>query len=386
MKRYLLVLSGLELGGSERQAINFAKYLKATGRTVTVLGLTPPGLVNEICSEEDIECVSMPAGDSLTCRLVSYVSRMRKIFFNEEIWIAGEALMRCLARYIKKKHFDVCISYCTYANTILGCAQKYYSKPSYVWYQRDAGIFDETEGYQKKAIHNMDYVLANGYSGQDWIRKAYGVEASVIYNGVMLKEPEMSRIKWREKLKANESSIVCTMVANLSGAKDHLSLLKIWAELQKKSIDKKFILVFAGRFDDQYESLRRFAETNNVADQVCFLGQVMDIRGLLTATDICVFGAISEGSPNGIIEPALAGLPVVATDLPEIREVVAKENYEYLFTKGDISYAMLKLIELAADEKLRIHVGLKNQEKASQMFSPEQNFRKIVELVENRVL
>ena len=73
--------------------------------------------------------------------------------------------MIALGKYIKKEGFDVCISYCTYASTILGCTKKYYSKPIYVWYQRDAGIFDKIDGYQNEPIRKMDYVLANTRSG-----------------------------------------------------------------------------------------------------------------------------------------------------------------------------------------------------------------------------
>lgn len=382
MKRYLLVLSGLELGGSERQAINLAKYLKSTGRYVTILGLTAPGMVNEICRKENIECVSMPSGDRLTCHFLSIVSSLNKIFFNKQMWIAGEALMRRLARFIKKGNYDVCISYCTYANTILGCAQRYYSQPVYVWYQRDAGIFDETEGYQKKSIQCMNYVLANGRSGQEWIRRAYGVDAKIIYNGVVLCSPEISRAGWREKLKADESTVVCTMIANLSGAKDHLSVLKIWTELQRIDITHKLILVLAGRFDDQYESLQKFVDGHNLSEQVLFLGEVRDISGLLTATDICIFGAKSEGSPNGIIEASFAGLPVVATDLPEIREVLAEINYKFLFQRDDISCALEGLLKLAENIELREQIGLMNREKAEAMFSYEKNFNKIIDLVE----
>ena len=228
----------------------------------------------------------------------------------------------------------------------------------------------------------MNYVLANGRSGQEWIRRAYGVDAEIIYNGVVLCSPEISRVGWREKLKADESTVVCTMIANLSGAKDHLSVLKIWTELQRIDITHKLILVLAGRFDDQYESLQKFVDGHNLSEQVLFLGEVRDISGLLTATDICIFGAKSEGSPNGIIEASFAGLPVVATDLPEIREVLAEINYKFLFQRDNISCALEGLLELAENIELREQIGLMNREKAEAMFSYEKNFNKIIDLVE----
>lgn len=382
LKKYLLILSGMELGGAEKQAISFAKYLKNSGRYVTILGLTDEGRVSQICAQERIECMTMSAGNRLTCRLLSWKRCIIRLFTQREFWVAGEALMRRLAQYIRVNEYDVCISYCTYANTILGCTSKGHGSPIYVWYQRDAGIFDETDGYQKRAIFNMDYVLANGKSGQQWIKKAYGVEATVIYNGVSLKQPEKSRDEWRKAMHVEANSVVCTMIANLSSAKDHLSLIRLWREVLNREKDKKIFLILAGRFDNQYEVLKGYVERYYLEKRVIFLGQISDIEGLLYATDICVFGAKSEGNPNGVIEPALAGLPVVATDLPEIREIVAKENERYLFRKGDLEYAVNRLYELAENEELRKKLGEANRKKAQIMFSVEKNFQKIINLVE----
>ena len=382
MKKYLLVLSGLELGGAERQAINFAKYLKETGRSVTILGLTAPGRVNSICEQEKIPCVSMPAGNKKTCFLLSQYNRLRKLAKKKKIWDVGEALMIALGKYIKKEGFDVCISYCTYANTILGCTKKYYSKSIYVWYQRDAGIFDETEGYQKIAINQMDYILANGKTGQKWIQKAYGKNAILIANGIMPGTPISSRGEWRKKMAVDDATIVCTMVANLSGAKDHLSILRIWTALREKKKNSNMMLVFAGRFDDQYENLLQTVNKYKLTGQVLFLGEVSDINGLINATDICVFGAKSEGSPNGIIEACFAGLPVVATDLPEIREVLADDNYSYLFGMNEVEIATENLLKLAENKAVREQVGLANKRNVEKKFAYRENFSKIVSLVE----
>lgn len=376
------MLSGLELGGAEKQAINFAKYLKHIGHSVSILGLTTPGRVNTICGLEGIECISMPIGDKVICYFFSQYNRIRTIRKKKEIWVSGESLMLKLAQYMKKKKIDVCISYCTYANTILGCAKKYYSKPVYIWYQRDAGIFDETEGYQKLAIEQMDYVLANGESGQRWIEKAYGKKAILIENGIMPEIPLKSRHEWRKKLAVNDATIVCTMVANLSSAKDHLSILKVWKALCEKKKDINMFLVFAGRFDDQYENLLQFVNENKLTEKVMFLGEVNDIAGLMTATDICMFGAKSEGSPNGIIEAGFAELPVVATDLPEIREVLAEDNYKYLFGRHEIDYAVESLLQLAENKEIRERIGLANKRKIEGKFSYEKNFKKIIALVE----
>lgn len=382
MKKYLLVLSSLELGGAEKQAINFAKYLKEQGRQVTILGLADFGVVCKICEQENIQCERLPEGNKVLSKLLNGMNILTSRIFGINIWGRGISLMLSLSKYIESNRFDICISYCAYANTILGCSKILYKKCKYVWFQRDAGIQNVSEKYQSSAIKQMNYILANAKSGYEWIKCTYGLDATLICNGVTLAEPQKSSAKWKETLQVDDADIVCTMVANLSSAKDHMSLLKAWKLLHEQNRDGHLILVFAGRFDEQYKTLLSYAIKNEILSHVRFLGQVEDITGLLQVTAICVFGAISEGSPNGVIEPALIGLPVVATNLPEIQEIVAEENYKYLFEKDDITTVADNVFELAGNFKLRKYLGEKNKEKALSMFSTEDNFAKIISIVE----
>lgn len=383
MKKYLLILSTLELGGAERQAINFAKYLKLHKREVVILGLAHPGKVCEICENEGIPWIFLDSENKRMYRGLELVNIVTLSVVKKRIWAYGISLMYILAKYIKRNRFDVCISYCTYANTILGCSRKFYKKYIFVWFQRDSGVFDDIRGYQRKSIQQADFILANGNSGKEWLRKAYGVNARVIYNGVSLPLPKCTVDEWKNALKIKESDVVCSMLANLSGAKDHMSLLKAWKLLREQNRDEHLILVFAGRFDDQYRNLIAYVNENDMLEKIRFLGQIDDITGLLQVTSICVFGAISEGCPNGIIEPAMAGLPIVATNLPEVQEIVAKENYKYLFDKDDIITIADNVFELSRDAELRKRLGQKNKKKAEKIFSIEGNFEKIISVVEN---
>ena len=385
MKKYLLVLSGMGLGGAERQAVNFAKFLKKNGRCVTVLGLGDFGKVCEICDKESIPWVTLPNANRVMFNALRCINLFTSRICKKEIWTYGICLMYELAKFIKNRKFDVCISYCTFANVILGYSKKFYNGGIYVWFQRDAGIFDTIYGYQEKAIKQMDLVFANAKSGQDWILNHYGLKAQLIYNGVELMTARKKIDAWRKELDVSASDIVCTMVANLSCAKDHMFLLKTWKRIYEKNSDKNLILVFAGRFDDQYNALFEFAAKNEMLGYVRFLGQVDDITGLLQATSICVFGAKSEGSPNGIIEPAMLGLPIIATDLPEIREIVSEDNYKYLFSRGDIEMAANMVVELSKNRRLQRDLGHMNKEKTMKKFSMEDNFSKLISIVEGEM-
>lgn len=380
---YLLVLTSLELGGAERQALNFARYLIKNGRKVIITGISNPGKVCEICKEENITCVPILEGDAVIAGFLRSVNRVSSLVLKRTFWVEGISLSYTIAKFIKNEKIDISISYCSPANTILGCAKKFYMGCKYVWYQRDAGLCDEPVKYREQALHLDDFVFANGDSGRDWLKKNHNIEATVIHNGVVKLPPQKSLGEWRDELQIDDSKYVCTMIANLSSAKDHLILLRAWKYMRDHDMGKDVILVFAGRFDEQYEYLLHYVKENNLSGNVRFLGQVDDISGLLSITTIGVFGAISEGSPNGVIEPELHALPIVATNLPEIREVVAEENYEFLFEPESIESIVGSIMRLITDADLRHYIGKKNQEKAVKLFSAENNFKKIVDTVEN---
>ena len=119
-------------------------------------------------------------------------------------------------------------------------------------------------------------------------------------------------------------------------------LLNVWNELAHRGIEYK--LVLAGRHDDTYHELKNYVHENSLVDSVLFLGAIDDVFGLLNATDVFVFSTKSEGSPNAVIEACMSGLPVIANNLEEIREVVSPENYDYLFDKGDIEQVVSSLM------------------------------------------
>lgn len=380
--KYLLILSWLGLGGSERQAINLAQYISSHGGDVTILGLCEPGLVNDICRESGIKCDSMPPRNTPYSIVYKLLNKLGiRPLTNEEVALRGQ--IHELAAYIRRGAFDVCISYCTTANTVLGQVKLILPEVICIWRQGDAGIYDRTEGLQVPAAAAMDDIISNGVTPHDWVMKAYGRDSHIIYNGVSVRPPHKAAYEWRNDLSLNSSDIVCTMIANLTSAKNHMFLLKVWNELIKT--DDRCKLVCAGLHAGEYDTLKKYVDDNGLRDYVRMPGHISDIYGLVQATDICVFAAKSEGSPNGVIECCISGLPVIANDLPEIREIVSGENLPYLFESGDVEQAVESIRTLASDQNLRNRIGGCNHDKAVVMFDPDTNYNLILDLCETLI-
>jgi len=81
------------------------------------------------------------------------------------------------------------------------------------------------------------------------------------------------------------------------------------------------VLMIAGEGPER-DRIRCLVNTLNLADRVRLLGTRADVPELLDAADIFVLPSEVEGLPNALIEAALAGIPIVASDIPGVRDVV----------------------------------------------------------------
>ena len=88
-----------------------------------------------------------------------------------------------------------------------------------------------------------------------------------------------------------------------------------------------------------------------------WLGHIQDVRGLLSAADLFIMPSRWEGFGLAAAEAMAAGLPVIATRVPGLAEVVIEGQTGLLIEKDD-SFALTAAIEtLLADASLRRRLG-----------------------------
>jgi glycosyltransferase involved in cell wall biosynthesis len=92
-------------------------------------------------------------------------------------------------------------------------------------------------------------------------------------------------------------------------------------------------LLIAGRDGNESTVLRDIAERLNLQDQVRFLGVRGDVADLLCAADAFVFPSRWEGQGGAILEAMALETPIVASDLPAVRESVGDEAAAWLVPK-----------------------------------------------------
>jgi len=96
-------------------------------------------------------------------------------------------------------------------------------------------------------------------------------------------------------------------------------------------------------------------------DQLEFLGELSDVRPLYQKSDFLMLTSDWEGTPNVLLEAMACGLPVVATRVGGVPEIIGVDR-GFVVDPGDevgLTAAMIKMVE---DINLRTALGSKGQE------------------------
>jgi glycosyltransferase involved in cell wall biosynthesis len=139
-----------------------------------------------------------------------------------------------------------------------------------------------------------------------------------------------------------------TTVANLRNGKGHDVLLRAFARVRAQVPDATLQLVGDGVLRPKLEAL---AAALGLAPAVTFLGHRHDVPEILATSDIFAFPSFMEASPNGVIEAMAARLPVVATHVGGIPEIVEHGRNGLLVPAGDdeaLAAALIETIERPA--------------------------------------
>jgi len=110
-------------------------------------------------------------------------------------------------------------------------------------------------------------------------------------------------------------------------------LLHAFAQVRRCRPDAR--LVIAGRHGTETPSLGALAERLGLAPFVLTLGFRDDVPELLCAADVFLAPSRWEGSPGGVLEAMALDAPIVATDIPPVREVLGEEAGALLVAVDD---------------------------------------------------
>jgi len=158
----------------------------------------------------------------------------------------------------------------------------------------------------------------------------------------------------RAELGLPAAAPVLVCVGRLAPQKDHPTLLAALARLPAEVV---LLIVGGDPFGDGEARLRRAAAELRLGERARFLGIRHDVPDLLAASDLFVLPSLWEGLGLVFLEAMAVGLPVVATTVSAIPEVVEDGATGWLVPPGDPERLAATIAQALADPRERERRG-----------------------------
>ncbi len=183
----------------------------------------------------------------------------------------------------------------------------------------------------------------------------------VIPNGVRTPEPV------RPPAKDPGDPFVVGTVGRLRPQKDIGTLLRAAALLQDQ-VPLTLWIIGDGELFPELEALTVSLE---LLGQVRFLGTRQDLYALYPQMDLYAHPALFEGMPNAVMEAMAHGLPVVATDIDGVRELIQDGRTGWLVPPGDPAALADRILAALKDHEMASAAGRAAAEEMQRNFSVE---------------
>jgi glycosyltransferase involved in cell wall biosynthesis len=362
-RRILFVTESFGVGGTETHLLELLPSLKAKGFDIAVFCLTELGAGADPLQRAGIRVTSAPRIGSTGKRSVLAPLRL----------IGGAAALLGLIRRWKPSvvHFFLPGPYLVGAPVAIaaGVPIKIMSRRSLADYQ---GKWPGAARIERLLHRHVDLVLGNSRAVvRELVTKEGCPENRVrlIYNGVRLRNENVTREEARAALGLEQQCFVATVVANLLPYKGHLDVIAALAGVSGH-LPQGWTLLCAGRDDGSGPEIARAIHRTGLGQRIRLLGERSDIPLLLKASDIGVLAPTrNEGFSNAVLECMASGLSMVVTDVGGNAEAVIDGETGLVVPPHNPAALGAAIVRLARDPDLRRSMGERAKKRAANEFS-----------------
>lgn len=224
-----------------------------------------------------------------------------------------------------------------------------------LWRMADAGI----------AISQAvaDFVVEVENAPRDRLRVIhYGLD----HQGAAQSDRQRRRARVRHELAVDESQPVIVMACRLVEQKGVSDALQAFAGIRADYPPARLLIAGDGPLR---ASLEHEAAQAGLQGSVRFLGWRDDVPALLAAGDLFLMPSLWEGFGLTLLEAMAQGLPVVASRVSAIPEVVVDGETGLLAAPGDVAGFRAALLRLLQDRSLARRMGEQGRRRLEQRFS-----------------
>lgn len=207
---------------------------------------------------------------------------------------------------------------------------------------------------------------------------------TVIQNGIdpldVVSNKPWLRENLRTQLGIPEDNLLILTVGRLTQQKGHTYLLDAISRIAPRFSGVRFIFAGDGSLRPNLEAKAR---NLGISDKVIFLGIRDDIGDLLFSSDVFAQPSLWEGLSLALLEALMAGIPVLATQVEGVVDVVEHGKSAWLVPPKDAESLATGLERLITDNNLRSQLSKEGQARAQKSYSIDTMCRAYEQLIKS---
>jgi glycosyltransferase involved in cell wall biosynthesis len=225
---------------------------------------------------------------------------------------------------------------------------------------------------EKIAKPVTDLILATSYS-----------EAARATNDVGFSEkkvitcPNSIEILPERTRKEKTDRIMITMVARLVDQKNPMMFLRV-CKIVTQARDNVFFQIVGAGFDDKWKTdLENYIADNRLEDKMAILSwkSRAELLQTLRETDVFVMTSLFESFGYVVAEAQMLHVPVVATDVDGLNEIIENNITGYLVNVNDDAAMAEKILAVIDDDHKTDDMVKKGRERVSKLFNVKNNIK-----------
>ncbi|MBJ7599388.1 MAG: hypothetical protein DLM67_03000 [Candidatus Nephthysia bennettiae] len=369
--RVTYVVPSLEIGGAERQLVKLVNNLDRTAFEAAIVCLgADPALRQEVAAHVRVRCLGL--------RSVGRLRRLRRL-------VRGVLLGPIVVLDLALHRPQVVHAYLPAGFVMGGLVARLARIPAVMASRMSLSRIADYPHRSLRLLANpanrvIDFQVCDSEAARSVVvgtERVEGDRTAVIHSGSQLPDlsgqPPPPPSAWR--LEAGEPAAV--ILANLTWQKNHEVLLRATAKVVAGCPSFRLVLIGEGAERSRIEGL---VDELGLGESVLLAGSVTEGSRLLRNFRFSVLSSRQESFPNAVVESMAAGVPVVATSVGGIPELVRHGIDGLLVPPGEPDALAEAMLRLVWDPELATRMGEAARERVRQSFSIEKMVREFEDL------
>ncbi len=207
----------------------------------------------------------------------------------------------------------------------------------------------------------------------------------VIHNGIEKFSPysqeEALKILIEKNKKLEGALRKAQNVIGTIGELHHIKGIRYLIEAAEKIIlsGNRIVVIIIGEGEER-NNLERLIKQKDLSDEIFLLGHIENAKMYLRAFDLFVLPSLSEGLGYVVLEAGIVEIPVIASSVGGIPEIIENDKNGILIPPKDPLSLMNAIKKLLDDPNLKNHYATNLKEKIDQKFSIEKMLNQTLEI------